>query len=112
MNRDHLRFAKNAASNVVNGSVAAVVSIILPHFFVHALSPAAFQLWILLLQLGAFVTFLNFGLHVAIGRYVAVALGRADKAKAETIIGAGVQILSVLGMIGMALICIVAWALP
>jgi O-antigen/teichoic acid export membrane protein len=112
MNRDHLRFAKNAASNVVNGSVAAIVSIILPHFFVHDLSPTEFTLWILLLQLGAFVSFLNFGLQVAIGRYVAVALGRGDKAKAETIIGAGVQILSALGMIGMALICIVAWALP
>lgn len=58
------------------------------------------------------MNFLNFGLQVAIGRYVAVALGRDDKAEAEAIIGAGVQILSVLGVVGIVLISAVSWALP
>lgn len=44
MSRGRLRFAKNAASNVVNGSVGAIVSIVLPHFFVHDLSSTEFAL--------------------------------------------------------------------
>jgi O-antigen/teichoic acid export membrane protein len=105
-----LRFAKNALSNVVSGLVAAILSIVLPHFFVRDFSHPVFSLWILILQLGTFVNVLNFGLSVAIGRHVAVAL--EDKARAEATVAAGVQILAVLAVAGFLLMLALAWAMP
>jgi O-antigen/teichoic acid export membrane protein len=107
-----LRFAKNALSNVVNGVSSAVFAIVLPFFFVRTLTAAEFALWILVLQLGAYVGYLNFGLQVAIGRYVAHALERGDRKFAEQILSAGLQILAVLGVISFLVIGCLAWGFP
>ncbi len=107
-----LKFAKNAAANVVNGLVAAILSIVLPHFFVHDFTRPVFSLWILILQLGTFVNVLNFGLSVAIGRHVAVAVAKDDLVGAQQMVAAGVQILCGLAGIGFLLILALDVAMP
>jgi O-antigen/teichoic acid export membrane protein len=110
--RERLTFAKNAASNVVNGMVGAVVLIVVPHFFVHDFSPAQFSLWILILQLGNLVNVLNVGLSVAIGRFVAVSAAHDDVTGMARITAAGVQILTMLAVLGLLLVGLVAVLLP
>lgn len=106
------RFAKNALSNVVTGTSSAVLAIILPYFFVRYLDGVEFSLWVLVLQLGTYVNYLNFGVQTAIGRYVAFALGRQDETYAKQILGAGIQILTSLGGIGLLVIAGLAWIFP
>lgn len=112
MNGDKIRFVKNGLSNVVNGLASAILTLVLPHFLVNDFSPLEFRIWVLLFQLAAFVGFLNFGVQVAIGRYVALSLARDDVAGAGAIVGAGVQLLAMLAGVGFLLVIGIAVALP
>jgi O-antigen/teichoic acid export membrane protein len=65
-----LRIIKNAASNLVRGGFTAAVSFALPHFLTRQLDPNRFAAWSLMLQIAAYASFLDFGLQMAIARYV------------------------------------------
>jgi O-antigen/teichoic acid export membrane protein len=84
----------------------------LPYFFVRIFRPAEFSLWVLVLQLAAYVNFLNFGVQTAIGRFVAHSLGRGRNEEAEEIVGAGLQILTALAALGIVIVSITALLLP
>lgn len=107
-----MKFVKNAVSNLISGGSSAVLAVVLPYFFVRTFTPPEFSLWVLVLQLAAYVNFLNFGVQIAVGRYVSHALSRGDRAEAENILSAGVQILGVLACVAFVLIVLLAQALP
>lgn len=93
---------KNASANVARGSAAAIVAIILPPFLTRLMSPEAYGAWLLVLQLSAFVGYLDFGIQTAIGRFVAHAGEREDTAYRDRILST-----SLVGLIGAGLIGIV-----
>jgi O-antigen/teichoic acid export membrane protein len=107
-----LRFIKNSLSNVMSGLIGAVLTLVLPHFFVHDFSPAVFAVWILILQFGNFMNIFNFGLAVAVSRYVALAIAKKDDAAAEGAVIAGAQLLVVMAGVGSALMLGVYVFLP
>lgn len=51
--------------------LSMLVSLVLPPFLVHRLSAAEYSAWVLILQLSAYVSLLDFGLQTAIGKFVA-----------------------------------------
>ncbi len=106
------RFARNAISNVITGLSSAVFALVLPWFFVRDFSHSEFALWVLVLQLAAYVGYLNFGFQVAVGRYVAHSLERGDLGHAERVTAAGAQMLGLLGLIGFAVLATMAWSFP
>lgn len=112
MNVSTWKFLKNAASNVVTGGASAMLAVGLPHYFVHCFRSAEFSLWVLVLQLAAYVNFLNFGIQTAVGRYVAHALGRNDPRHAEQIVDAGLQILAALACAAVLLLIGVGFFFP
>lgn len=81
----HLRFVKNALANLGRGSAAAVAAVLLPPILVRHMAPAAYAVWVLVLQTAAYVSFLNLGLQTAIGRYVAFANEKGDAAQRDSI---------------------------
>ncbi len=112
MQKEIQRFLKNAASNVIAGGGYAVLALVLPYFFVRIFRPAEFSLWVLVLQIAAYLNFLNFGVQTAIGRFVSHSLARNRLDECEDVLGAGLQILTILGLLGMILIAAVAFFLP
>ena len=72
------RFIKNAVANLGRGSAAAVVAVLLPPVLVRHMSAGSYAVWVLVLQTVAYVSYLNFGLESAIGRYVAYAKEKKD----------------------------------
>ncbi len=48
-----------------------LVSLALPPFLVHRMSTAEYGAWVLILQLGSYVNFLDLGLSTAIGKFIA-----------------------------------------
>lgn len=74
----HWRLAKNALANLGRGGAAAVVALVLPPILVRHMAPAAYAVWVLVLQTAAYVSFLDMGLQTAIGRFVAFANERRD----------------------------------
>lgn len=62
---------KNVVANVASGTSAALLAVVLPPILLKYLSPDVYAVWVLILQVGAYTGLLNFGIQVAVGRFVA-----------------------------------------
>ena len=103
---------KNVFANVARGSTAALVVILLPPFLTKSLSVEAYGTWLLILQLSAYVSFLDFGIQTAVGRFVAHTNELQDLKQRDEIVSTALAILSGAGLIAMVGIATLAWQLP
>ena len=62
---------KNAVSNVLRGGSAAMVALVLPPFLTRTLSVEQYGAWALILQFSAYASYLDFGIQLAVSRFVA-----------------------------------------
>jgi O-antigen/teichoic acid export membrane protein len=92
---------KNAASNVVRGSAAAIVAVFLPPFLTRLMAPDAFGAWSLVLQLSAFVGYLDFGIQTAIGRFIAHTGESGDTEQRDRIVSTSMAVLAAAGALGI-----------
>ena len=76
--KETLTLLKNALANVFRGGAAAVVAVVLPSFLARLMSTSAYGAWLLILQLSAYVGYLDFGIQTAVGRFVAHSNERGD----------------------------------
>ena len=104
------RFAKNAAANLGRGSAAAVVALLLPPVLVRHMTPAAYAVWVLTLQVVAYVSYLDFGLQTAVGRYIAFANEKKDSKFRDGIFSTAFGGLSLAAFIGLLVIACIALA--
>lgn len=104
------RFVKNAVANLGRGSAAAVVAILLPPVLVRHMPAASYAVWVLVLQIAAYVGYLDFGLQTAIGRYVAFANEKNDPIGRDGIFSTAFAGLSTAALIGLALISLLSIA--
>jgi len=99
-------FAKNAAANIARGGASSIVALLVPPFLTRSMSPDAFGAWSLVLQMGAYVGYFDFGIQTALARFVAHSTERGDLEYRNRVASSAFAILSVCG--GMALLAIVA----
>src|SRR5258706_13573902 len=100
--RERLVLLKNAAANVVRGGAAAIVAIILPPFLTRLMNPESYGTWALVLQLSAYIGYLDFGIQTAIGRFVAHANERGDTEHRNRIVSTASVALGIAGLLGIA----------
>src|SRR5437762_782066 len=67
---------KNSAANIAAGAANALLAVVLPPVLVRHLASAEFSTWSVVLQLAAVVYVFQFGVQVAVGRYVAYCTAR------------------------------------
>src|SRR5437016_660034 len=103
---------KNAMANVVRGSAAALVAILLPPFLTRLMSSEAYGAWSLVLQLSAFVGYLDFGIQTAIGRFVARTGANGDTEHRHRILSTSMAGLTAAGAIGFIGIAGLAFLMP
>jgi O-antigen/teichoic acid export membrane protein len=106
--RTRWRFAKNAVANLGRGSAAAVVALLLPPVLVRHMTPASYTVWVLTLQVAAYVGYLDFGLQTAVGRYIAFANEKKDAGFRDGIFSTAFAGLAVAALIGLVLILAIA----
>jgi O-antigen/teichoic acid export membrane protein len=104
--------AKNAISNLVRGATSAVVAVVLPHFLTRALGGERFAGWALMLQLVAYVNYLDFGVQTAVARYLAGALQRNDRVERDRLLSSAVAILLGAGAVALFGLGVLVWQLP
>lgn len=92
---------KNAAANVVRGCATAAVALGLPAFLTRLMSVDSYGVWSLVLQMSAFVSYLDFGIQTAIGRFVAHAAERGDTEQRDRIVSTALAALTISGIIGV-----------
>jgi O-antigen/teichoic acid export membrane protein len=107
-----MKIIKNAFANVARGSVGGLIAILMPPFLTRILSPDAYGTWLLILQLSAYVGFLDFGIQTAVGRFVAHTNELQDFKQRDSIVSTSLVILSGSGLLAILGISILAWQLP
>jgi O-antigen/teichoic acid export membrane protein len=107
-----MRVIKNAIANVARGGIGGLIVIVLPPFLTRILSHEAYSTWLLILQLGAYVSFLDFGIQTAVGRFVAHTNELNDFKQRDSIVSTSLAILSGSGLLAILGITVLAWQLP
>jgi O-antigen/teichoic acid export membrane protein len=113
MNRkDKFVIVKNAFANVARGSANALVTVALPPVLTRAMTTESYGAWALVLQLGAYVGYFDFGLQSAVGRFVAHSTERGDRDHRDGIVSTSAAALIVAGVVSFAALTTLALLLP
>jgi O-antigen/teichoic acid export membrane protein len=104
--RESLLFLKNSAASIVMGASSAILLLAVPPVLARVLTPAAFAVWALVLQIAGYTAILGLGMQDAVGRYVAFHEERRDSAARDEFVSAALWVLcfmAVLAAAGIAL---------
>ena len=103
---------RNAVANVIRGGASAIVALALPHFLVHALIPARFNAWSLILQIAAYASYFDFGLQLAVSRFLAQAIELDQRERLEQLISTALSLLSSAGVVALLIMGVVIAMMP
>ncbi len=103
---------KNAASNVVRGGASGLMAIVVPYFLVRFLSGADYAVWLLALQMSAYVAYFDFGLQTAIARFVAQTRHTGDQRRCNEIVSSAGFLLGVVMLAAMAGVLLLVATMP
>ena len=110
--REKLLVLKNAAANLVRGGASAVVALVLPPFLTRSMSRDAFGAWALILQLSAYVGYLDFGIQTAVARFVAHGTERNDARHRDGIVSTALATLVASGCAAFLSLLLLVLFLP
>jgi O-antigen/teichoic acid export membrane protein len=105
-------FAHNALVSMGRLVVASLVALILPAYLTHKLPVKTYSAWVLILQLSAYVGYLDFGVQNGISKYVAEYEARGDEAGANLRASAGFAIMVFMSILGVLMTLTLAWRVP
>jgi O-antigen/teichoic acid export membrane protein len=103
---------RNAAISVVRLAVTALVALLLPAYLTHKLPITTYSAWVLVLQMSAYVAYLDFGVQSGVSKYVAEYEAKGDTAGANMRASAGLAIMLSASILGVLLTLILAWRVP
>lgn len=107
-----LRIAKNATANILRGGAAALVALLLPPFLTRLMPRDEYGAWVFVLQLSAYVSYFEFGVATAVGRYIAHARELADADRQGQVLSTACAILAAGGLLAGGLVSLLSWRLP
>jgi O-antigen/teichoic acid export membrane protein len=103
---------RNAAISVARLVVTALVALFLPAYLTHKLPITTYSAWVLVLQMSAYVAYLDFGVQSGVSKYVAEYEAKGDAAGANMRASAGLAIMLSTSILGVLLTLILAWRVP
>ena len=105
-------FTRNSFASVGRLLVATIVALVLPAYLTHRLPVKTYSAWILVLQMSAYVGYLDFGVQTGISKYVAEYVARKDAAGASMRASAGLALMLMTSFAGVVLTLVLAWRVP
>jgi O-antigen/teichoic acid export membrane protein len=108
-NQEILILLKNAIANLARGSSAAIVALFLPAFLTRSMSVQAYSTWSLVLQVSAYLGYLDFGIQTAVGRFVAQANEKGDAEHRDRIVSTAFATLTMAGILAVACSALTAY---
>ena len=103
---------RNSAANVARLGVTSLIAILLPAYLTHRLPVEIYGAWVLILQLGAYVVYLDFGVQTAVSKYIAEYEAKGDLQGCSRATSAGLVIIGVASLAGVLLTFGLALAVP
>ncbi len=110
--RTQHRLFKNAAANLARGGAIAAFSLLLPPFLVRHMPSAHYTVWLLVLQTAAYIGYFDFGLQIAVGRYIAFAEELKDEERRDAIYSTSFVGLTGACVLSCVLLAGSLWLLP
>jgi O-antigen/teichoic acid export membrane protein len=104
--------ANNSAANLTRLAVTSLVSIFLPAYLTHHLPVKTYGAWVLILQLSAYVGYLDFGVQTAVSKYIAEHEAKRDYAECGRYASVGLAITLAASILGVLLTFILVWRVP
>jgi O-antigen/teichoic acid export membrane protein len=104
--------ASNSIANVIRLAVTSLVAILLPAYLTHRLPVKTYAAWVLILQLSAYVGYLDFGVQTAVSKYIAEYEAKQDTVGCNRSASVGLVIMLVAGGLGVLLTLALAWLVP
>ncbi len=102
----------NVAANLARAAAVSLVTLLLPAYLTHHLSVAMYGAWVLILQLGACVSYLDLGIQTGVSKFVAEYDALGDHAGAGRHASAGFALMIMAGTLGLGLTFLLAWQVP
>lgn len=109
---DKRRILQGSASNLTRVFLGMLISLVLPHFLVHHMGTVEYSAWVLILQLSAYVNFLDLGLQTAIGKFVAEYHAAGNTGAARKTISTAFTVMVGAAIIGAIAIVGMVWQVP
>jgi len=104
--------SKNVIVSLARVAVNSLIALVLPAYLTHHLPVTTYAAWVLILQLGAFVSFLDFGVQTGVAKFVAEYDAKGDEAGAGRYASAGFAMMTLAGFLGLVLTLVLAWQVP
>jgi O-antigen/teichoic acid export membrane protein len=102
----------NIGANFARAAVVAAVAILLPYYLTHRLPVKVYAAWVLIIQLGAYVSYFDLGIQTAVSKFVAERDAKGQPLEAGRYASAGLALMIMTGILGGALILGLAWLIP
>jgi O-antigen/teichoic acid export membrane protein len=90
----------------------SLVALLLPAYLTHRLPVTTYAAWVLILQLAAYVSYLDLGIQTAVSKFVAEYDAKSDHAGAGRHASSGLVLMIAAGTLGFALTLVLAWKVP
>src|SRR5579864_2508362 len=95
----HHRVVSNILFNSAGNIVSSLVGFLLAPVMVHTLGDAGYGIWVIALQLGAYLGLMDLGIRVAVGRYLTHHYEKGERDQVDLVITSAILILSVAGVL-------------
>jgi O-antigen/teichoic acid export membrane protein len=103
---------QGSAANLLQMLLSFSVSLVVPPFLVHHMAQTEYSAWVLILQISAYVSYLEIGLQTAIGKFIAEYHAIGDTAASGRVASTAFSILSILGALGILVLGFIAAEIP
>lgn len=103
---------RNTVASLLRVGAVSVVALILPAYLIHHLSVQTYAAWVLIVQLGAYVSYLDLGIQVAVSKFVAEYDAKNNHDAAGRHASAGLVLMIIAGALGLGLTLVLAWQVP
>ena len=103
---------RNTVLNVGRLGVTSLIALVLPSYLAHKLPVQTYSAWVLVLQMSAYVSYLDFGVQTGVAKYVAEYDARGDSQGANSRASAGFAIMLIASLLGVLMTLVLAWRVP
>ena len=104
--------SKNVVASLARVFAVSLVALVLPAYLTHRLPVATYSAWILVIQLGAYVSYLDLGIQTGVSKFVAEFDAKGDEVGAGRHASAGFILMALAGTLGVGLTLGLAWQVP
>ena len=106
------KLSQNILASLARVIAVSLVALLLPAYLTHHLPVTTYAAWVLIIQLAAYVSYLDLGIQTGVSKFVAEFDARGDVAGAGRHASAGLVLMCFAGLLGLLLTCGLAWQVP